>query len=1014
MSFPQMKPDPKSPASHYDEEISKESDEHLFEKKVYRQSSNRPHSAKAADFQISKTSNRKTGRPISAHKQAQVSRLRGKTKRDSDVTFLARLRPRGIPMDKERLYEDNMALKLKMNMINEEMVKLRTKLNQYEREIIKRDDLIEELRNPAEKIPGQNIKQTHLVANLKQSIKELRMDLQAKDEEINKLKKNIKSTRSSEMEIEIQAYIDECTRLRHHLEEVMRQRDSPRSSQGFANAEDRNYQQEVQMNNLHNENQQLTKVLAEVQEEASRWKEKALENEKNKKNAAPKKGEANNLKNEIQKLKAQLDAGQKNLAVKEADLKMISEKSKKEAQDLVSKLEMSEEKIREQNLLIEQLRNQLSGQGKAENSKQNKMEESKVQPKKSKLKNPNKFLKKIHSILAKKKIDIETFSRLIDKKMTGTIDIDDFVSETKKIGKKIKKKHVEQALKEISDKGKIHLGKLIQYYENYEFEDKNSSSSSSDEEVEKQNNKENQKQANQPFPDKIDIEVPAASQAAPPKQKQEVKPQPKDSKPVEPKIKTVKPNQLSDTFKHISLRMQLHRLPKQSLMLALFESLPNKEKPITKPELSVLFERPPFSLTDKAEIDLISRFLLEPDDPEISQSQANILKSTPKEIVAKLGKNLEDWDIFTTEDEEDYDKQLALAINKNKVTLKEACKLYDDKETGVIKLSQFKDALKQADILFPSKLFAYMSLLFYSHNYELDSVPYRHFLKAYGSPMDGEEEYEEDEDISDEERAKVVRHYLGVMAQIMIKLKKTVKEVFKFDKNGLISPDNFIEGLQTLGMNNIEQDHVVLILEALQYEESENDVCISADELEEILVHYGVPALRDSERDQSSSRRSKTSSESSTGHIKKVSLLESPENYEYSEDSPEKANKNSVGISESSPFASLSGAEINKNPSGKSLPKNKKSEENSPNFKPSDKPGNKIGKISNLAQNLEKEEEEEYESDYAEDYEEQGSQDSSIVYKSSEEEMGAKSAGEVNESYGSEYEEEQSGSSVDV
>ena len=50
--------------------------------------------------------------------------------------------------------------------------------------------------------------------NLKRKIKELNNENQKKAEEIEALKKNIKSTQLQEIEVEIKVYIDECSRLR--------------------------------------------------------------------------------------------------------------------------------------------------------------------------------------------------------------------------------------------------------------------------------------------------------------------------------------------------------------------------------------------------------------------------------------------------------------------------------------------------------------------------------------------------------------------------------------------------------------------------------------------------------------------------------------------------------------------------------------------------------------------------------------------------------------------------------
>ena len=40
------------------------------------------------------------------------------------------------------------------------------------------------------------------------------------------MKKNVRSTRLTEIEIENKMYIDECTRLRHQLEEVIKSKDT--------------------------------------------------------------------------------------------------------------------------------------------------------------------------------------------------------------------------------------------------------------------------------------------------------------------------------------------------------------------------------------------------------------------------------------------------------------------------------------------------------------------------------------------------------------------------------------------------------------------------------------------------------------------------------------------------------------------------------------------------------------------------------------------------------------------
>lgn len=50
--------------------------------------------------------------------------------------------------------------------------------------------------------------------------------MQNKQDEIENLKRNIKSTKIAEIETEMKAYMDECTRLRHQVEEVIKSKDT--------------------------------------------------------------------------------------------------------------------------------------------------------------------------------------------------------------------------------------------------------------------------------------------------------------------------------------------------------------------------------------------------------------------------------------------------------------------------------------------------------------------------------------------------------------------------------------------------------------------------------------------------------------------------------------------------------------------------------------------------------------------------------------------------------------------
>lgn len=179
-------------------------------------------------------------------------------------------------------------------------------------------------------------------------------------------------------------------------------------------------------------------------------------------------------------------------------------------------------------------------------------------------------------------------------------------------------------------------------------------------------------------------------------------------------------------------------------------------------------------------------------------------------------------------------------------------------------------------------------LLFYSHNYELDSAPYYNFIKAYGDSASGDYE-----DISQEEQTNIVKSYLEVMAKNMNQMKKSPSDIFFTDEKGLISPDNFVDGLQALDISDIQKDHLILMLESLQFDADSSKSYINLQELSEILQQFGLNV----ENEKSSN---------SSGHIRKISLLETEINYEYSEDSPDKNLQFlSRPLSEASPFTDM-------------------------------------------------------------------------------------------------------------
>lgn len=167
---------------------------------------------------------------------------------------LNRLRPKKVKAEKEQLYEEALHLKMSTNALKDENVRLKTKLRMYERELDEKEDMINQLFNQKDistigslgKKLNKRKFESHLTSNLKRQVRELKQQISDKNEEITILKKDIKSTRLSELDLELRTYMDECLRLRHLLEEAMRSKDPLADPQQMANIENQfNQQQQI-------------------------------------------------------------------------------------------------------------------------------------------------------------------------------------------------------------------------------------------------------------------------------------------------------------------------------------------------------------------------------------------------------------------------------------------------------------------------------------------------------------------------------------------------------------------------------------------------------------------------------------------------------------------------------------------------------------------------------------------------------------------------------------------------
>lgn len=87
------------------------------------------------------------------------------------------------------------------------------------------------------------------------------------------LKKNIKSTKTAELEVEIKMFSDECVRLRHQLEEVIKSKDTFADPEELKMITSKFAQQDAIIVQLRSENTELANAYSKKEDENRQLRE---------------------------------------------------------------------------------------------------------------------------------------------------------------------------------------------------------------------------------------------------------------------------------------------------------------------------------------------------------------------------------------------------------------------------------------------------------------------------------------------------------------------------------------------------------------------------------------------------------------------------------------------------------------------------------------------------------------------------------------------------------------------
>ena len=165
-----------------------------------------------------------------------------------------------------------------------------------------------------------------------------------------------------------------------------------------------------------------------------------------------------NYKTEIQKLKAQIEANNKEFSTKESSLKDEVLKTKKLLNENQPKITNYENKIKE-----------LTGLLDDQNKKFKTLQDSKNLQKKE---DPPAFLKILNFVLNSQNLQIKNFVDALDKNKNFVASLDEVLNSIKKNYEKVKKKHINEVFGVIKTgkKNQVSLRKLEEFYKEFKYD----------------------------------------------------------------------------------------------------------------------------------------------------------------------------------------------------------------------------------------------------------------------------------------------------------------------------------------------------------------------------------------------------------------------------------------------------------------------------------------------------------------------------------------------------------------
>ncbi|OMJ92287.1 hypothetical protein SteCoe_4946 [Stentor coeruleus] len=631
----------------------------------------------------------------------------GKTKRSPGLSLklknvhntksrFSKIMPKKYSFDHEKLSDDHWASRLKVSIFEEENSKLKNRL--------------------AELTQIQEIESNKEAPKMKKKIRKLQNKLISFEDEYLTLKSNIKSSKITEYEKQIQDSLEEAKRLMYLLGKIT----SENPSMHFGEFEGHKSQISNELQLLRKENLHLNRLTTQALHDLDILKTKlsTLENHKQKKILKAKISKLKVQKLEVQKIS---DKQTEDFSIIKNDLTSKIFSQKEINNNKLYELDLNERRLIHQDKIINEMKQKLEMFKLASKAKRTQTFMSlKIREEVfTKLMNPPRLLVKIDQVLRKKKMIIAVFLSLIDKNNSGLMHTNAFIAGMKTYGLKIKQRHIKEISKLLgSDFTYIPLRKIEEMFDKYKYDNAYKSSSSEDEEPKGLKNRKNHVVA--PV-----VMIPSEIK------KEEAKPLPSPIKIIEKTLTVVSAYELTEILDEIKEKMYLSKLPKNKLVTALFGYDFDPDEGINIGALMDFLAKSHLNLKNEHNNWMLARFLLETEGLKtIKESEILKLKGTIRDFNRKLARILPDWEVFSDSEIDTFRNILNDQMMKNYKRILKAIEDIDKAQEKKIEFIRFQNLLRNLDINFSERM-NFWIMMELGIKVKQDKFEYSSFLKKF-------------------------------------------------------------------------------------------------------------------------------------------------------------------------------------------------------------------------------------------------------------------------------------------